>query len=453
MRSVDLLITGGQVVIGDPADGQVRVASLAVDDGRIIDIASEEVILNTYTSKERIDANRSLIFPGFVSTHAHLFQSLLKGLGRDLPLLQWLDASVRRALHCYDRQAMSAASELGLSQLISSGVTTVVDYQYCHSEPLIDTAVADACIKLGIRSEIHSSRTDVSGYPADFALSYRESEREYLDQLHVLREIYKDSPLISIGAAPGIIWDMSTEGYQELAKISSETGMNISMHCNETLDDLSYSIDRYGKPLMNVLEECGILSKRFTAVHAVNMSEEDLQIVSDRQVSISHCPIPNMILGSGAADIQRFKESGINVSLAVDGAASNDSQNMFETVKMAALLSKLIRRDPSISSASDILSMATLGGARAIGMDSLIGSIEVGKQADLCLYALDSLYSCPVNDPIASLVYSAAPSGLSKVLVSGKVIFEDGQLVRDDIEQVVSRATEAVGRIRRMADI
>lgn len=183
------------------------------------------------------------------------------------------------------------------------------------------------------------------------------------------------------------------------------------------------------------------------------MSDEDLQILADRKVSVSHCPIPNMILGSGAADIRRIAQRGINVSLAVDGAASNDSQNMFETVKMAALVSKLLARDPSVSSAGEILSMATLGGAKALGMDQQIGSIEVGKQADLCLYDTDSLYSYPVNDPIATLVYSAAPSGLSKVLVSGKVIFEQGNLAAEDVAEIRVRAAEAVARIRREADI
>ncbi len=453
MRQVDMLITGGDVILGDPAAKQVVRRALAVQDGVIVAIGTDADLLSRFAADRVLDADQCIIFPGFVCTHTHLFQTVLKGLGRDRPLLQWLDDSVRRALRCYDRDAVSAAARLGLAQLVSSGVTTVVDYQYCHTEPMIDMAVIDAFIDLGVRGVLHSGRTDVSRYPNDIALNYRESEQQFLDQLGELESRYRDHRMVSIGAAPGIIWDMSKSGYEHLAERSRTSGMRLSMHCLETEDDDLYATEHLGSTTMEFLEHCGMLSDRFIAVHAVHLSDADFRIFTDHAVSVSHCPVSNMILASGAADICRMVQEGITVSLAVDGAASNDAQNMFEVLKCATLIQKMIHRDASVLPAAEVLSMATLKGARALGLDHLTGSIEEGKQADLCIYSTRDLYSAPVLDPIAALVYSSSPQSVRQTIAAGRVIYDRGELPGRDLGRIIARAGEAADRIRSQAEI
>lgn len=453
MKNIDLLITKGEVILGDPVLRQVRHCDIAIKDGVIVAIGSEQDILKNHAVDTVLDASGCIVFPGLVCTHTHLFQTLLKGLGRDRPLLSWLDSSIRPALKHFDREAVYSGAMLGLAQLASSGVTTVADYQYCHTEPLMDIAVLDAFEDIGMRGLLYSGRTNVLGYPDSIALSYKETEQQYFDQLIELQNLYRNHDRIEIGSGPAIIWDMSKSGYEHLSYLSQSSGLRVSMHCLETEDDDLFSKERYGVSTMQLLKQCNLLSERFLAVHAVHMSDVDFALFKEHSVPVSHCPISNMILASGTAAVPRMLKEGLTVSLAVDGSASNDAQNMFEVMKTATLLQKVLHRDASLLPAEQVLSMATLAGAKALGLDTLTGSIDIGKQADICIYDTKTLYSAPVADVFASLVYSSATESIRQTLVAGNIIYDRGDLPYNDTKQIISAAHEQAQKIRRLSNL
>ena len=425
-------------------------SGVAVKGDVIIDIDSSDELGIKYDSERLIDLQGKYLFPGFISTHTHLFQTLLKGLGRDKPLLEWLDSSVRKALHLYDEEAMHYAALTGLIEAVRTGTTTVTDFQYCHPGKGFDIPVIEAYEKLGVRCVLSKSHTDVSGLPKEMACSYIETEDDYFQELEDLCVKYSDHPMVNMSLAPGIIWDHSKEGYLQTRSFADKYKIPITMHLVETKDDDEFSIEKFGKLTIPFLEECGILGPDFLAVHSVHLTERDISAFKDYGVSVSHCPISNMILGSGAAPIPRLLKEGINISLACDGAASNDKQDMLEVLKITALQHKLISKDARVASAGEVLEMATLGGARAMLMDKQIGSLEVGKKADMFIYNPLKSNSIPVHDPISAIVYSSSPANIETTIVGGKIIMDKGRIIgvneNDTLWQTQKIAAALVGR-------
>lgn len=453
MKNIDMLILNGSVLLGDPLNNNFRKTSLAIDNGIIIAIEDASELQARYSAVKVIDAAGKYIYPGFVCTHTHLFQTLFKGLGKDKPLLEWLDASIRPALKYITSEAIHYAALLGLVELIRCGVTTVADYQYCHVEPDMDKAVVSAYEKLGVRGVLFSARTDVSHYPDAIRPAYCETEEQFFEGMLKLHELYKDNSLITIGAAPGIIWDMSEKGYKTLAELQQTSDLQVSMHCLETEDDDEFSLKTFGKSTMEFLETCGILQKNFLMVHAVHMSEQDFAICTRNPVAVSHCPLANMLLASGTADIPRMLASGIPVSLATDGAASNDSQDMFEVMKFASMQQKLIQRDASVMSAPLVTSLATLQGAKALGLADKTGSLETGKQADLCIYNPMDCRSIPLHDPLSTLIYSSGRHNIEATIIQGRVVYQQGIIPGIDETDLYQKLQQLAVQIRKKAQL
>jgi len=367
---------------------------------------------------------------------------MLKGLGRDKKLFDWLDSSVRRAYHQYDEETIYYAALAGLIEALRTGTTTVTDFQYCHAKRGLDRPVLEAYEKLGIRGVLSKSHTDVSGFPDEIRPDYVETEEDYLRETDELCREYQGHPTISMSIAPGIIWDLSRSGYERTREIADKWKIPITMHLVETPDDDEFSREKYGKSTIDFLEECGVLGPDFVAVHGVYVEEKDIETFKRHGVTVSHCPISNMILASGTAPVPRYLEEGIPVSLACDGAASNDSQNMLEILKTTALLHKVTSGNAANVSAAQVLEMATLGGARSLGMEDSIGSLEVGKKADFFIFDPIRSISVPVHDPVSTLVYSASPANVETTVVGGKVLLENGELQGQDERRILYEAQQ-----------
>jgi 5-methylthioadenosine/S-adenosylhomocysteine deaminase len=421
----------------------IRDGALAVEGDRIAAVGESAELTRGFDAKKVIDGRGKVLYPGFVSTHTHLFQSLLKGLGRDKPLFEWLDSSVRRALRNYDGQTMYYAALIGLIEAVRSGTTTITDYQYCHSEALIDDHVLRAYADLQVRGVLSRAHTKVGGFPPEMALDYVETEDDYFKELEALCLQYRNHPLIGLSLAPGIIWDHDRQGYLRTREFADHFKIPITMHLAETKDDDEYAYKTWGMSAVDMLESCGVLGPDFVAVHAVQVSEKDIARFKEYDVKISHCPISNMILASGCAPVPRYLKEGITVSLACDGAAANDTQDLLDVMRIAALKHKLVSGDASVVSAPEILEMATMGGAKALGMEDRIGSLEEGKQADMFIWAANDCRSTPVNDPISSLVYSSSARNVETTIVAGKLLMEDG-IVRTVDEAAVLRKAQAL---------
>jgi len=450
---IELLVINGCIITMDSSRRILYNSGIAVSGDSILEIGSSDELIEKYTADNILDASGKYIFPGLVSTHTHLFQTILKGLGRDKPLLEWLDSSVRRALHLYDDDTIHYAALTGLLEAVKTGNTTITDFQYCHPVKNLDIPVIEAYEKIGARGVLSKSHTDVSGFPAEVACSYVENEDDYFNELETLMGKYQDHPLVKMSLAPGIIWDHSRDGYLRTREFADKYNLPITMHLAETEDDDRYSLDKWGMRAIPFLEECGILGPDFVAVHSVHLTESDIEAFIKHGVSVSHCPLSNMILASGSAPIPRLLSEGINVSLACDGAASNDSQNMLEVLKATALQHKLVTKDASVVSASEVLEMATIGGAKALMMQNQIGSLESGKKADFFIYNPLKCSSTPVHDPITAIIYSSTPENVETTVIGGKIVYDNGVFPGLDVEEILKETNRLAGSIVKRAGL
>jgi 5-methylthioadenosine/S-adenosylhomocysteine deaminase len=253
---------------------------------------------------------------------------------------------------------------------------------------------------------------------------------------------------ITLAIAPGIIWDLNIEGLRKVRQYADKYGLRITMHLDETTGDDNYAMAQYGCNTAEVLDQNGILGEDFIGVHVVHLDQKTLDILQKRRIKISHNPVSNLIMASGIAPIPELKKRGLDIGLGTDGAASNDTQNMLEVIKTTAILHKCVNNDAALLPAIEILKMATSEGARVVGRENEIGSIETGKKADFFLFNPKNIACVPVADPITSLVYSANPTSIDTVVIHGKVIMEKGKVKILDEETVIHNLQESAYLLR-----
>jgi 5-methylthioadenosine/S-adenosylhomocysteine deaminase len=448
MQQADLIVTRASIVTMDGERRLLQDGAIAVRGDTIQAIGGTEEITREYRAGRLIDAADKVVFPGFINTHSHLFQVLLKGLGRDKALFEWLDASVRRAICRITPERIRAAAVVGCLENLSSGTTTVMDYQYCHGHLGTDDAVIAAIEETGIRAVMARGMARVASFPPDCMPPVQETEDDFFADIERLAEAFRNHPRVSIGMAPGIIWDLSEQGYRRVRRLADKRGLIITMHLNETEEDDRYSQKTYGMDTVPFLEKLGILGPDFVAVHCVNMHDDDIETFRRHDVRVSHNPVSNMILASGVARIPDFQKAGLTVSLGTDGAASNDSQDMMETLKTTALIHKCARRDATVVPAAAVLEMATLGGAKCIGREKDLGSLEAGKKADFFIFNPKTPRSVPMADPIATLVYSATEENIETTVVGGVVVMENRRSLLLDQDAALNACQSAAASLR-----
>lgn len=436
MKKIDTIIKNAYLVTMNAKREVIPNACIAVEGDKILAVGTD-ALLEQYQADNIIDAAGKYVFPGFISTHSHLFQTMLKGLGRDKFLMDWLNSSVRVALHNYDEETVYYAALSGCIEAIRSGTTTILDYMYAHPIKGLDDCVIQAFEDIGIRGVLGRAFTTVGSFPPEIACPMVETEQDFFDNVRRLEKKYRGHSRIGVCMAPGIIWDHTNDGFREMRRTANELHMPITMHLVETPDDDAFSQQMYQEDTIPHLEKLGILGPDFIAVHCVYMKDEDLDTFKKYDVKVSHNPNSNMVLASGVPRIPEMLQKGITVSLACDGSASNDTQNMLEVIKAASLMQKVHHRDPSLMPASTVVELATLGGARAMGREDSIGSIEPGKKADLVIFDPLSPFSAPVHDPVSALVYSCSPDNIKTVMIDGKVVLKDGKMANVDEEKVI----------------
>ncbi|HSM24634.1 MAG TPA: amidohydrolase, partial [Anaerolineaceae bacterium] len=430
-KPVDLLIENAKVLVSSEIDCSSQLKNLVIDQGKILRILDSQELSQEFAPKKVWNVEGKLLLPGFINTHCHLFQTFMRGLGKDLTFIQWMNNSVRLMMPYMDEEAVYLAAMIGCLESIKSGTTTLVDFMYAHVKPHFADEVVRAFVDCGFRGVLARGMTDVDRLPGSPVrpASHATAEQS-LAEVDRTREMNENNPKISVMLAPSVIWGMTYEGLKEVARYAKKKNTMVTMHILETIDDDQYSLEKYGKPTMRVLEDVGILDTDFLGVHAIRVSEDDISLFKQHNVRISYNPLANMILGSGVAPIVKLASKGIKISLGTDGAASNDSQNLIEVMKTGVLLQKVQNQDSAALSAWEVFSMATDQGAACINMDSQIGSIEEGKQADIIVVDMNKVNTTPCYDPIASLVYSGSSENISSVMVNGDVIFDQGKFTQ-----------------------
>lgn len=447
MEKVDLVVANGTVVTQNERRDIIADGAVAVRGDSIVAVATADEIQQRYVARRILDATGRFVFPGLVNTHTHSFQTFIKGLGEGLRLYDWVEAVTGPAAATMMERDYYLAATLSGLEALRSGTTIVLDYLY----PPLDTeryrAVAQAWSDLGLRGIVGLGMGD-TGEQYDLPAYLFEPVEQALGKWDGLTAELASNRL-TFALAPAIAFGVTREGLEAIRAYATERRMLISLHTNETPDDDRAILAEHGQRNVPFLEEIGFWGPDVLAVHCVCMQPEDIEILSRYDVKVSHNPISNMYLGSGAAPIIEMRRAGLTVGLATDGAASNNSQDMIETMKCAGLTHKLAHRDPSAITAADVLDMATIEGARALGQHHRLGSLEEGKQADL--FVLDPFRpkSLPVLDPVATLVFSAGEENVVTTVVAGQVILDEGQITTVDEHALLHECQAAAWDVAR----
>lgn len=441
------LLHSATVVTVNPDRAVLDDGAVVIEGDRIVAVGSGAELRTRHPDADPVDCLGGLLTPGFVNTHTHLFQTLLKGLGDDRVLKDWFTCMTGPSAVALTPEDCYAAALHGCAEALSTGTTTLVDFMYVHPVPGLGDAVLAAMTDSGIRGTMArgycTTGTDV-GVPEALVepLAVALADAERLISRHNIGEAR-----VVVALAPCMIWTVDEATLGATRALADATGARITMHVAETDFEIANSLARFGARDTAVLERVGLLGPDLLAVHCVQCDTGDLAALARHHVKVSHNPCSNLYLASGVAPVPEMEACGLTVGLASDGPASSNNHSLLQAMKFAALSQKGMRRDAEIITAERVLEMATIEGARAVGLESEIGSIEVGKKADLVLFRLDTLCATPVNHPVSALVYSARGDEVHSVWVDGRRLLDGGELLAHDQRVVMRQAQQAADRV------
>jgi 5-methylthioadenosine/S-adenosylhomocysteine deaminase len=449
-----VLIDNATIVTLNPNRDIIKEGALAILDDKIVAIGPSSRVRSAYPLAEKtIDASGMVVFPGLINTHTHLFQTLLKGLGDDRVLSDWFASMTGPSAVHLTEDDVYQASRIGVLDAIRSGTTTMLDYMYPHPRPRLGDQVIRAFSELGIRGILGRGMHNC-GEEFGVPTGIMQDVDTIIEDCRRLHETYDEGPggRIRVWLAPAAVWSNDADCLKAVRSLASSLGTGITVHISETPFDREAAEKLHGSPDMEALERLGVLGPDVLLVHCVYLINREIRVCKDLDVKVSHNPVSNMYLSSGVAPIPRMIETGITVGLATDGAASNNSQDMIETLKFCALLHKVDTLDPTIITAEKVLEMATIDGARALGLEDEIGSLEIGKKADLFIFdPLSSPKSVPLHHPVSTLVYSSSEENIKTVIIDGKVVMEDGVIQTADEEKVLRSAQKVAEDLAKRA--
>ena len=431
MLHCDTLIAPRWCATVAPTDGLHSNHAVIVNDGRIADILPLAEARLKYQASVLVERPDHLLIPGFVNAHTHAAMTLMRGLADDLPLETWLNKGIWPVEKRWvGAEMVRDGTELAIAEMISGGTTCFSD-QYFFPEIVAETAV-----DLQMRAVIG---TPIVEFPSAWAGDVAEYLSKANDLVH---DPYADHPLVSTCYAPHSVDALSDEAFIDLRVLADQLDVRIQIHLHETVQDIERALKKNGKRPIERLQSLGMVNSSLLAVHAVHLSDAEIELFAESGVNIAHCPRSNLKLASGIAATAKYRNAGINVAIGTDGAASNNCLDMLEEMRTAALLAKARSSDAAAISASDALRMATLDGAKALGLAHETGSIESGKWADLICVDLNRLHSQPVYDPISQLVYTARADQVTDVWVAGKHQLDKGRLTQIDTPGLLARCNE-----------
>lgn len=412
--AVDLLINARWTVPVQPFDTLLDDHAVAVRAGRIVGVLPQAEARTRFTAARTVELPQHMLLPGLVNAHTHAAMSLLRGIADDLPLMRWLQEAIWPAESRHvDAAFVRDGSRLAAAEMIRGGITTCSD-MYFHPD-----AAAEAFAEIGMRAV-------VGAVMLEFPTPYASDAGDYLRKGLAARDRWQGHPLIGFSIAPHAPYTVSDASFTHARAIADELELPIHIHVHETAQEIADALAAHGCRPLARLARLGLLGRNFIGVHAVHLDETDIELLARHGCSVVHCPTSNMKLASGIAPVPRLLTAGIPVGLGSDGAASNNRLDLIEEMRHAALLAKVGSLDATAVPAHAALRMATLDGARALGMDDRIGSIETGKFADLCAIDFASLTCRPCFDPVSHLVYVCGRENVSHVWIGGETRVDKG---------------------------
>jgi len=412
----------------DPQRSVLENYCLAVHEQRIVGLCPSAEAEHRYKAQTVKSLPRHALMPGLVNAHGHAAMTLLRGVADDLPLKQWLEEHIwpLESEHV-GREFVYQGSTLAIAEMLSSGTTCFADMYFFPDE--VARAASDAQIRTQLASPI-----------LDFPTVWANDADEYIAKAIQLHDDFRNNEYVYTAFGPHAPYTVSDAPLKKLSSIAEELDVPIHMHIHETAQEVSDAIANDGRRPIQRLQELGIISPRLLCVHATQLNDDEISLLASSGANVAHCPESNLKLASGFCEVAKLQAQGVNVALGTDGCASNNDLDMFGELRSAALLAKAVSGDAAALPAMEALAMATINGARALGLDNEIGSIEPGKLADLTAIDLDTINCWPVHNPVSHLAYAVKASQVSHVWVGGKELLSDGVLQSIDVDKLQSHS-------------
>jgi 5-methylthioadenosine/S-adenosylhomocysteine deaminase len=434
-HEVDLVVTGGVVLTADANWNIYDPGAVAVDGGAIVGLGPREEIEKAYRGRERIDANGKLVMPGLLNAHTHAPMTLFRGIADDLPLETWLYKYIWPAeTKLLSPDFVRLGTQLAAAEMIRSGTVLFCDMYYFEDD------IAGACKEAGLRVVIGEALVD-------FPTANCKTPEDQLNYTEYLLRQWNDDSLVVPSVQPHSPYAASSELMQQAKALADEYGAPYLLHVSETQSEVQESIEKYGCTPVGRLADLGVLGPTTVAIHGVHLTDEDIELLAQHEASVVHCPESQLKLASGFTPVPKLLEAGVKVGLGTDGAASNNDLNMFGEMGTAAKVHKVMAGDPTVVDARQALSMATLEAARVLGLQDRLGSLEVGKRGDMIVLDLDVPHMVPVYNITSHLVYAAHSSDVRTVIIEGRVVMRDRELLTLDEDDIFAQAREMARQI------
>jgi 5-methylthioadenosine/S-adenosylhomocysteine deaminase len=427
VQNVDHIIYGDYVITMGPLD-VIKDGALAVKDGRIVSVGSRAEVSEAYRADSVMEGAGRAVLPGLINTHTHAAMALLRGMADDLPLKEWLNR------HVWPTEAKWLAPdfirdgvELACLEMLKAGITTYNDMYFFE-----DTA-AEAAKGLGMRAVLGAGILD-------FPTKVTTGAEDCLKKADEFVTRWKGDALITPCIAPHSLYTCGPETLKKSKEMAQRHGVGIHTHLSETEWEVYETKNKHNLTPGKYLDSIGFLNDRVLAAHCVWLTDEEIEILAERKVGVSHCVESNLKLASGIAPVAKMLKAGLRVSFGTDGAASNNDLNVLSEMSTAAKLHKAISRNPTVLDARTVLRMATLWGAEALGLGALCGSLEAGKAADVVVVNIDKPHLTPVYNICSHMVYSMRASDVETVMVNGRMVVERGRLLTADEGEILDKA-------------
>ncbi len=450
------LIYGGTLLTMDTNRRVIGDGAVLIEGSRIVKVGKSREVRNGAKAEFEMNAGGMVILPGLVDTHVHLAQALIRGCADDTSLIDWLQKFVWPLQGNFEADDGRASAELCMLEMIKSGTTTFLE-SLLHERYGLD-GIAETVEQAGMRGILGKTVMGLPSYGSKTSIMHPGMVEDGETCLRQVEGHFKKwnghaGGRIKVWYGARSLGGCSRELYQQIGEGARRLGTGITMHLNEVQEDARYCRREFGKLPGEFVDEVGLLDSTIVFAHGVWMTEPEWKIFAKKGASIAHCPSSNTKIASGMAPVVEMRRAGVNVGLGCDGGPSNNCYDMIREMKTASLLQKVRLMDPLAADAESMLEMATIIGAKALGMENEIGSLEVGKKADLILVAMRKPHLTPVFDPVSHLVYAAEGSDVDTVVIDGKVVMQNRVVKTLDEDHVLSNAVERGSKLLKRAGI
>ena len=431
----DLLIEAGWVVPVLPHGVVLEDHAVAISDGVIVDVLPIAQARTRYRAVRTVSRPEGALLPGLVNAHTHNPMTLLRGVADDLPLMEWLQGHIWPVeAEVIGPEFVADGVSLAIAEMLRGG-TTCANENYFFPD-----AQAATYKRHGFRARV--------GLPViDFPTAWAATDDEYFDRAVEVHDQWRDDPLVSMAFVPHAPYTVSDASFERIRMLADQLDIPVHLHTHETAHEVEESLQKHGQRPLARLDRLGLVNDRLIAVHMTALTDAEIELCAQRGISVVHCPESNLKLASGFCPVGKLEKAGVNIAIGTDGAASNNDLDMFGETRTAAQLAKAVAGDAAAFSAASALRAATLGGARAMGLDHAIGSIEIGKQADLACVDLGQLETQPLHNVVSQLVYATGRHQVSDVWIAGVTKLSQRQLSGFDVDALIANARQWRQRI------